>query len=257
MRRIAAGGERYQRIGGAVDHQGRRHDGAQLPAPVAGGDAGQQLARHAGRVVGAAHAAADALAQLLARRRIAGLPITPNMSAMCSITASGFFGSAGRLSSALRAALVGFETRRLPEVDMIEVRLCTRCGNFAASTCAIMPPIEAPTTCARSSPAGPSGRWCRRPCPPAYRACAPAGPARRRPWPAAGCRASSPDPPRQAAIAVVEADHAVAARHQCLTEGIGPARKLHAEPHDQHDGRPGRVAQRLVFDVQRRGAQAR
>lgn len=51
LRRIAAGGERYQRIVGAVDHQGRRHDGAQLPAPVAGGDAGQQLARHTGRIV--------------------------------------------------------------------------------------------------------------------------------------------------------------------------------------------------------------
>jgi hypothetical protein len=61
----------------------------------------------------------------------------------------------------------------------------------------------------------------------------------------------------QPGVAVVEADHAVAARHQRLAEAVGPVRELHAEAHDQHDGRPGRVAQRFVLDVQRRVAQAR
>jgi hypothetical protein len=68
------------------------------------------------------------------------------------MTESVSFGSAGRLNRILRAGLVGFETRRLPDEDMIEVRLSTRCGNFAVSTCAIMPPIEAPTICACAMP---------------------------------------------------------------------------------------------------------
>src|ERR671928_42549 len=37
-------------------------------------------------------------------------------------------------------------TRRLPVVDMIETRESTRSGWRAASVCAIIPPIEAPTT---------------------------------------------------------------------------------------------------------------
>jgi hypothetical protein len=45
--------------------------------------------------------------------------------------------------------------QREPVVDMIEVSVCTRSGCRAAMTWAIMPPIEAPTTCARSSPSAP------------------------------------------------------------------------------------------------------
>ena len=55
--------------------------------------------------------------------------------------------------------------------------------------------------------------------------------------------------PRKAAIAIVEAHDAVAARHQAAAEVVRPARQLHAQPHDEQDGRLPRVAERLVFDV--------
>ena len=48
--------------------------------------------------------------------------------------------------------------RRPPGCDMIEVRLRTRCGCAIAKVCAIMPPIDAPTTWARSIP-----RWSSKP----------------------------------------------------------------------------------------------
>jgi len=44
------------------------------------------------------------------------------------------------------------EAYGLPLPDMIEVRLATRSGRRAASTCATIPPSEAPTTCARAMP---------------------------------------------------------------------------------------------------------
>ena len=41
----------------------------------------------------------------------------------------------------------------LPVVDIMDVRVRTRCGHSAAKVCAIMPPIDTPTTWARSTPA--------------------------------------------------------------------------------------------------------
>ena len=50
------------------------------------------------------------------------------------------------------ASRVGGGTFGLPVVDMIEVSERTRCGNEIAISCAIMPPIEAPTRCADLMP---------------------------------------------------------------------------------------------------------
>ena len=81
-----------------------------------------------------------------------GLPITPNSATRCSTTASTSPGRGAGRSSALRAAAEGFASAALPVLDMIEVRLATRAGWPIATSCAIMPPIDAPTTCARAMP---------------------------------------------------------------------------------------------------------
>ena len=44
----------------------------------------------------------------------------------------------------------GTAENALPELDMMMPSDCTRFGWLAASTCAIIPPIDAPTRCARS-----------------------------------------------------------------------------------------------------------
>jgi hypothetical protein len=55
---------------------------------------------------------------------------------------------------------------------------------------------------------------------------------------------------RQAAVAVVEADDAEAARDERLAQFDRPAAELCAEPHDQQDGRRAAVAEGFVFDLQ-------
>jgi hypothetical protein len=57
---------------------------------------------------------------------------------MTSVSSGVMLGSAGSIG--------------LDGEDMIEVRLRTRCGESMAACCAIMPPIEAPTTWARAMP---------------------------------------------------------------------------------------------------------
>ena len=52
----------------------------------------------------------------------------------------------------------------------------------------------------------------------------------------------------QAAIAVVEADDAKTPLDQPLAEGIGPGDELHAQSHDENDGRIGGLAERFVLD---------
>ena len=54
----------------------------------------------------------------------------------------------------IAAKASGFGGGRLgrPVVDMIEMRLLVIDGWLIATNCAIMPPIEAPATCARSIP---------------------------------------------------------------------------------------------------------
>jgi hypothetical protein len=53
---------------------------------------------------------------------------------------------------------------------------------------------------------------------------------------------------RQAAIAVVESDHAEASVDESVAERVRPRHELHAEPHDQQDRRRRRIAERFVLD---------
>ena len=70
----------------------------------------------------------------------------------------------------------GREALRAPVVDMIEPSDSTRSGASIASVWAIMPPIEAPTTCVRSIP-----RWSSRPSVSAAMSSSRYGASRRRP----------------------------------------------------------------------------
>jgi hypothetical protein len=65
--------------------------------------------------------------------------------------------ASGRLArSRADTSREGPGNRLSPEVDIIDVRLKQRSGYFAATICAIMPPIEAPTICARAMPSASS-----------------------------------------------------------------------------------------------------
>src|SRR5918993_215292 len=65
---------------------------------------------------------------------------------------------AGGASSAVIASGVGWPTSGSPVIDMIDTRARTRSRWFRATVWAIIPPIETPTMCARSTP-----RWSSRP----------------------------------------------------------------------------------------------
>ena len=78
-----------------------------------------------------------------------------NTAIECAMSVSGSR-LAGCDSNARRACGVGPGRRREPLVVMISVRLATRSGQWAAMCCAIMPPSEAPTTCARAMPSASS-----------------------------------------------------------------------------------------------------
>ena len=62
----------------------------------------------------------------------------------------GIFASFGMIDGAIRPLL------RSPVLDMIDVSDRTRCGCSIAMVCAIMPPIDIPTTCACSIPSASS-----------------------------------------------------------------------------------------------------
>ena len=118
---------------------------------------------------------------------------------------------------------VGFcqPTERLPVVDMMLVSERTRCGCSMAMVCAIIPPIDTPTTCADVEPevveqpegvVGHVAERVRRPDPrPANaRTSAARHPARR--------------PRRATGVAVVVADHEEAARRRAASRSRGPTR---------------------------------
>ena len=71
---------------------------------------------------------------------------------------------AGVSSAAAAARRGGRAGRGAPVVDMIEVSCARRAGCSIASVCAIMPPSDAPTTCAASMSSASSSPPCRRPC---------------------------------------------------------------------------------------------
>ena len=65
-------------------------------------------------------------------------------------------GLAGSAISARMASGFGSGRPGRPVVDMIDTRLFILEGWLIATSCAIMPPIDAPTTCARSIPSASS-----------------------------------------------------------------------------------------------------
>ena len=79
-------------------------------------------------------------------------PILANMSTACWMNSERSRG-AGRSSTAYIVS-AGWPFQKPPVLDMIETSDSVRCGYRIAIVWAIMPPIEAPTTCARSIP-----RW--------------------------------------------------------------------------------------------------
>ncbi len=60
--------------------------------------------------------------------------------------------SAGALNASRITRQAGSRENGLPVVDMTMASDATRSGSVAARICAIIPPIEAPTTCARPMP---------------------------------------------------------------------------------------------------------
>ena len=150
------------------------------------------------------------------------------------------------------------ETRGLPLEAMIDVRLVTRSGNRAAITCAIMPPIDTPTTCARAMP-----RASRRPVTSFAMSSSVYGArtlSRNSARPMAsgrlgrGPRASFSEWPQSR---LSKRHDAEAAGHQTVDERVGPSYERHAQPHDQHQGRCGGIAPRLVGEREAVGLNGR
>ncbi len=59
---------------------------------------------------------------------------------------------AGESNASLMTRQAGSADNGLPVVDMMTPSDATRSGSVAARICAIMPPSDAPTTCARVMP---------------------------------------------------------------------------------------------------------
>ena len=86
--------------------------------------------------------------------RWAGLPQVASDCRARSIASSSVAGGAPK-SSALASA-VGWPTSRSPVVDMIDTTERTTSGCSMAMACTIIPPIDAPTTCAGAMPSSSS-----------------------------------------------------------------------------------------------------
>ncbi len=80
------------------------------------------------------------------------------MTEMLRTSVASLSSTGASLAGAPNASLItrhfGIDDIGLPELDMIRPSDRTRSGWLPASTWAIIPPIDAPTTCARSMP-----RW--------------------------------------------------------------------------------------------------
>jgi hypothetical protein len=136
---------------------------------------------------------------------------------------------------------------------MIEVRERTRRGCSMASVCAIMPPSEAPTRCAALNPS-----LSRRSTVSAAMSESVYGAAHR---PSGHRRhdverAPAVDLARQTDVAVVEPDHAVAARRQHGAELVVPENHLRAQPHDEDERARVAGADDLVLELDAVGARA-
>ena len=180
-----------------------------------------------------------ALADLGLVARKPGEPIAPNSFTACArSTASRSRGGRDRKSA--RTPSAGWPFQRLPVVDMIEVSESTQLRVCTASVWAIIPPIDAPTTCAgpRSSSSQQAGGVVGHV---GERVLLGGGSGAR---PAAASpggwhvdRGRAPD------VAVVEADDVEAAPGELVAEVVGPADQLHAEAHDEEQRRVVRVAE--------------
>ena len=173
---------------------------------------------------------------------------TRQASTLASTYSSGVVGG-GAMKTFIASGLGGGR-RGSPVVDMIEVSELTRAGQRIAISCAIMPPIDAPTTCALRDPehVHQADRVARHVLEQIGRgdlAGLPATPCqvgRRRPV----------DLGRLADVAIVEADDPKAARGERRAEIVLPDDHLRAEAHDQQQRRIARAAEGLVANLEGR-----
>ena len=140
---------RDERVEDAVDDERRDAHAAQVPGSIGAGDDRPRLAGRALR-------AERAVERLLAHPpRLVGVEVRPgDQPEHLDAVVDGVIGrcapSAGAACAAATVACDRACGRRC--VDMIEVRLATLSGWRMASAWAIIPPIDMPTTCARSMP---------------------------------------------------------------------------------------------------------
>jgi hypothetical protein len=149
-------------------------------------------------------------------------------------------------SSAAMASSVAWPTVRSPVLDMIYVSDWTRSGCSIATVCAIIPPIDAPTTCAPSSPSASSRPTVSPAMSDSVYEAEEISPANADTTAGAG-----------AAWRCVESlmsrlSNRMTWRRRATSASqkpVRPTNHLRCEPHHQHDGRCRRIAEPLVGDV--------
>src|SRR5271156_3943274 len=148
-RRVAAGLDRHERIIRAVNDNRRRLDPFERRAAIAVDQCGSHLPGKARRIIRPLEILGHAPAYFLFVSRIAraadrlvrlhaslnGCPTSP---------------AGGRFSSTAIASRFAKGSALFPVEDMIEVNESVLPGWFAATSCPIAPPNDAPTICARS-----------------------------------------------------------------------------------------------------------
>ena len=225
-RRVAPRRDGKQGVVAAVDDQRRRHDPMQQRTPVPGREYRQQLPRGARRMDAAADDPPQVVPQQLA---VHGEPGAADHAEHAHVVLDQYLGVAdargAREDRAQRARLAHADAQARVarrRHDGHEARACAA-DTSAATFCAIIPPIDTPTTWARTMPSASS-----RPTASAAmsssvygavtgrRSSARAMAIRRSGRPSAGELA------RAAAVAVVEADHPETGGDEPVDDGVGP-----------------------------------
>ena len=147
-RDVAAAVDRQQRIVLAVQHQGRHLDRLQHLDAVARGDDREILPRAALRIPAAVDVLLDEGAQLGIGRSDSPGCRSSGAASCRACTRCSRDGPSGCADSMASASGLPCGRPGRPLVDMIETIERVRSGYCAATTCTIMPPIEAPTMCA-------------------------------------------------------------------------------------------------------------
>ncbi len=139
------------RIVGPVDDYRRRSDAARVAQQAAGAEDRVELTPHSLRIIATGRTGSST------RRRnasVGGKKLGPLMIEMLRTSLANRSSHAASLAGASKASLItrhrGSADSGLPELDMISPSDASRSGLLPASTWAIMPPIDAPTTWARS-----------------------------------------------------------------------------------------------------------